>query len=161
MYDFIFNSRYDISLVQILEIIWEDLSTEAAQQPGRTKQEIFNKIASDLKAKRSFVVQKSDVVFYALPDSPWVARLHIFTSSKNHFIRNRIAAGEELTRYIFRNTPLEKLYGVTANKKFLALAKYAKWKPGHEGILSKSYRTVEGDLIDQYVISVNKSEFMK
>ena len=161
MYDFIFNSRYEISLVKILEIIWEDLSIEAAQQPGRSKQEIFNKIATDLSAKRSFVVQKSDVVFYAIPDSPWVARVHLFTSSKNYFIRNRIEAGEELTRYIFRNTPLEKLYGVTSNKKFLALAKYAKWKPGHEGVLSKSYKTVEGDMIDQYVISVNRSEFMK
>jgi len=161
MYDFIFNSRYDQSLIRILEIVWQDLNVEAVQTPSRTRQEIFNKIVSDLKEKRSFAVHKSDVVFYITPDSPWVARLHIFTVNDNVFLRQRFNAGTELTRYIFRNTTLEKIYGVTANKNFLALAKYAKWKPGQEGILTKSYKTSDGNLVDQYIISVNRSEFMK
>jgi hypothetical protein len=50
---------------------------------------------------------------------------------------------------------------VTANKKFITMGKYAGWKPGQEGILSKSYHTNDGKLIDQFIVSVNKSEFMK
>lgn len=161
MYEFIFNDRYDKSLIRILDIIWKDLDVEAAQMPSRTKQEIFNKICADLKAKTTFAIHKSDVVFYAVPDSPWVARLHVFTVDEGVYIRERFKAGTDLTKFIFRNTKIEKIYGVTANKKFLALAKHAKWKPGQEGILTKSYKTNDGELIDQYLISVNRSEFMK
>jgi hypothetical protein len=50
---------------------------------------------------------------------------------------------------------------VTANRKFIAMAKYSKWKPGQEGILTKSYKNNDGQLIDQYLISVNRSDFMK
>ena len=120
-----------------------------------------NKIVSDLKDKRTFAVHKSDVVFYVTPDSPWVARLHVFTVDEGVFLRQRFKAGNELTQYIFRNTPIEKIYGITNNKKFLSLAKYAKWKPGQEGVLTKSYHTSDGNLVDQIIISVNKSEFMK
>jgi len=161
MYEFIFNDRYDKSLIRILDIIWKDLDEEAAQMPSRTKQEIFNKICSDLKAKTTFAIHKSDVVFYVEPDSPWVARIHIFTVDEGVFGRERLKAAAELTSFIFRNTKFEKLYGVTANKKFILMAKYSKWKPGQEGILTKSYKTKDGQLIDQYLISVNKSEFMK
>ena len=160
-YEFLFNNRYEKSLVRILEIIWQDLNLESVQTPSKTKTEIFNKIVSDLKEKRSFTLHKSDVVFYITPDSPWVARLHLFTVNESVFLRERFKAGNELTQYIFRNTPIEKLYGITPNKKFLSLAKYAKWKPGQEGILTKSYRTNDGKLIDQIIISVNKSESMR
>jgi hypothetical protein len=161
MYEFIFNDRYDKSLIRILDIIWKDLDVEAAQMPGRTNQEIFNKICADLKAKTTFAIHKSDVVFYAEPDSPWVARLHVFTVDEGVFGRERLNAAAELTRFMFRNTKLEKIYGVTANRKFIAMAKYSKWKPGQEGILTKSYKNNDGQLIDQYLISVNRSDFMK
>jgi|688.fasta_scaffold442477_3 hypothetical protein len=161
MYEFIFNDRYDKSLIRILDIIWKDLDVEAAQMPSRTKQEIFNKICSDLKAKTTFAIHKSDVVFLVIPDSPWVARLHIFTVDEGVNMRERMKAGKELTAFIFRNTKIEKVYGVTANKKFITMGKYAGWKPGQEGVLSKSYHTNDGKLIDQFIVSVNKSEFMK
>ena len=85
----------------------------------------------------------------------------MFTVDEGVFLRQRFKAGNELTQYIFRNTPIEKIYGITNNKKFLSLAKYAKWKPGQEGVLTKSYHTSDGNLVDQIIISVNKSEFMK
>lgn len=160
MYDFIFNSRYDQSLVRILEIIWKDLRVESEQMPSMTKNQIFNRICSNLKNKSAFAVHKMDVVFYVTPDTPWVGRINIFSVDEGNSMRQRLKAASELTSYIFRNTKLEKIYGVTANKKFLALGKYAKWKPGQEGVLTKSYRTDDGKFIDQYLISVNRSEYM-
>jgi hypothetical protein len=158
---FLQTSRYEKSLHRIAEIIYNDLHEEAFQVPGLTKDQIFTKITNDLKNRSTFALIKDDVVFHCSPDSSHVVRLNLFTINDGVFGRARLKAATELTKYIFTNTPYIKIYGVTANKKFLAMAKYTKWLPGQEGVISKSYVTNDGKLIDQYVIGVNKEEFMR
>lgn len=154
-------NRYEKSLQRIGEIIYEDIDEESVQINGVNKNQIFRKIISDLEKKTTFAFLKDDVVFHCTPDSDYVIRLNLFTVNEGVFGRKRLKAATELTKYIFTNTPYIKIYGVTANKKFLAMAKYTKWLPGQEGIVSKSYMTKDGQLIDQYLIGVNKEEFMR
>jgi hypothetical protein len=154
-------NRYEKSLQRIGEIIYEDIDEEAVQVNGVNKNQIFRKIITDLEKKNTFAFLKDDVVFHCTPDSDYVVRLNLFTVNEGIFGRKRLRAATELTKYIFTNTPYVKIYGVTANEKFLAMAKYTKWLPGQEGIVSKSYMTKDGRLIDQYLIGVNKEDFMR
>lgn len=158
---FLQTSRYEKSLQRIAEIIWHDIHEESFQIQGITKDKIFTKITNDLKNRETFALIKDDVVFHCAPESDHVIRLNLFTVNDGISLRNRFKAGSELTKYIFTNSPFIKIYGVTANRKFLALAKYAKWLPGQEGTVSKSYMTKDGELVDQYLIGVNKEDFMR
>jgi hypothetical protein len=158
---FLQTSRYEKSLQRIGEIIYNDLHEESFQISGLTKDQIFQKIVTDMKQRKTFAFIKDDVVFHCSPDSEYVIRLNLFTINDGVFGRTRLKAATELTKHIFTNTPYIKIYGVTANKKFLAMAKYTRWLPGQEGIISKSYMTKDGQLIDQYLIGVNKEDFMR
>lgn len=157
---FLQTSRYEKSLQRIAEIIWHDIHEESFQIQGITKDKIFKKITNDLKNRETFALIKDDVVFHCAPESDHVIRLNLFTVNDGVFGRTRLRAATELTKYIFTNTPFIKIYGVTANDKFLAMAKYTKWLPGQEGIITKSYMTNDGQLVDQHLIGVNKQEFM-
>lgn len=158
---FLKTDRYEKSLQRIAEIIWHDIHEESFQLGDISKDKIFDKITNDLKNRETFALIKDDVVFHCAPDSAYVVRLNLFTINDGVFGRARLKAATELTKYIFTYTPFLKIYGVTANKKFLAMAKYTKWLPGQEGVISKSYMTKDGELVDQYLIGVNKEDFMR
>ena len=155
------TDRYENSLRRIAEVIYHDIHEESFQIGEISKDKIYDKITKDLKNRETFALIKDDVVFHCSPESAYVVRLNLFTVNDGVFGRTRLRAATELTKYIFTNTPFIKIYGVTANDKFLAMAKYTKWLPGQEGIITKSYMTNDGQLIDQYLIGVNKEDFMR
>jgi hypothetical protein len=76
--------------------------------------------------------------------------------AKNNSPIKSLKAGIFLTDLIFNNSKVMKLYGITPLKSMVKVSERIGWK--HEGTITKSFMTKEGDLKDQYVFGITREE---
>lgn len=143
---------------KILELIYKKLDPWSMEIPEKTKDQIFVEILQEIKNKKAFPIGKDNTVFYVMPETKQRARLHIFSDTKDGF--SAIATGKWLTNFLFNNiNSLEKLYGITPNKKFLNIITRAGWV--YEGTLTNSHFTKSGKMKDQYIFGVNRTQYLQ
>lgn len=139
------------------QIIYEQLDPWTFQAPDKTKDEIFNNIIEDIKTGKSLPLEKDGFIMYLVPETKWLARVHMFAKNNNYI--DSLKASIFLTDLIFSNSKVSKLYGITSLKSMIKVSERVGWK--HEGILSSSFMTKEGDLKDQYIFGVTRDENKK
>jgi hypothetical protein len=126
------------------------------QCPHKSKDEIFVDMLKDMENNQCFPLEKDDMVFYMMPETPWLAKLHVFSNTKT--ATQAIKSARYLTSYMFDNVKtLKKIYGITPHKKFVRMIGKIGWV--QEGVLSKSYLTEEGEMVDQYIFGITKEEY--
>jgi hypothetical protein len=135
-------------------IIYEQLDPWIFQVPTKTKDEIFADIVNDIRQGSALPLEKDGFILYIKPENQWLSRVHMFSKAPNHVIG--IKAFQFLTNLVFDNSKIEKLYGMNHFKTAVKLSERVGWK--HEGTLSKSFMTKEGDLIDQYIFGITRKE---
>lgn len=139
---------------QAARIIYEQIDPWIFQSPDKTKDEIFNDILEDIKAGKSLPLEKDGFILYLVPETKWLVRVHMFAKSKNPI--DSLKASIFLTDLIFDNSKVMKLYGITALKSMVKVSERIGWK--HEGTITKSFMTKEGNLKDQYVFGITRNE---
>ena len=139
---------------KVARIIYEQIDPWIFQSPEKTKDDIFNEIEIDIKSGRSLPLEKDGFIFYIVPETKWLARVHMFAKSSNPI--KSLKSSIFLTDLIFDNSKVMKLYGITSLKSMLKVSEKIGWK--HEGTITKSFMTTEGDLKDQYVFGITREE---
>lgn len=140
-----------------LQIIYKKLDPWSFENPDKTKDQLFEEILDDIKAKVSFPIEKNGMVFYVMPETQQRARLHLF--SDTYSVKTSIESAKWLTNFLFTKiNSLEKLYGITPHSKFLRTIHRFGWK--HEGTLTHSHLSKSGKMVDQYVFGVTKHDFL-
>lgn len=134
--------------------LYEKIDPWMLQVPGKTKDQIFQDMVIDIESKKSFPFEKDGVIFYIIPETKWLYRLHLFSTAKAY--KAGINAGKFLTNFIFDNTSVEKLYGITPLTSLLKASTKFGWV--HEGTLKNSFMNEEHILKDQYVFGVTRNE---
>ena len=134
--------------------IYEKIDAWSLQVPGKTKDEIYQDMLDDITYQKAFPFEKDGVVFYIVPETRWLYRLHLFSTAKSYNIC--IDAGKFLTNFIFDNTSVEKLYGITPLTSLIKVSKKFGWV--HEGTLKSSFMSKEQILKDQYLFGVTRNE---
>lgn len=138
-----------------LNIIYEKLDPWIMEEPQKTKDQIFAEMLQELRVKRAFLLERNSLVFYLMPETNWRARIHVFSAVSSRKVG--IQTAKELTYYLFCNiNSLQKLYGFTPHKKFLPTISKFGWK--HEGVLTSSHLLKTGELVDQYIFGITRSE---
>jgi hypothetical protein len=135
-------------------IIYEQIDPWTFQSPEKNKDEIFNEIVNDIREGRSLPLEKDSFIFYIVPETKWLARIHMFSKSINHI--TSINACGFLTNLVFDNSKVEKLYGINPFKTMTKISEKIGWK--HEGTLEKSFMTKEGNLKDQYIFGITREQ---
>lgn len=135
-------------------IIYEQIDPWTFQSPEKTKDEIFETILYDIKHGRSIPLEKDGFIYYVVPETKWLARVHMFSKSNNAILA--LKASMFLTNFIFDNTKVNKLYGITPLKSMLKVSERVGWK--HEGTLTQSFMTENGDYKDQYIFGVTRKQ---
>lgn len=135
-------------------IIYEQIDPWTFQSPEKTKDQIFNEIVEDIRSGRSLPLEKDGFILYIVPETKWLARVHMFSKSRNHI--TSINAVGFLTNLIFDNSKVEKLYGINHFKTVVKISEKIGWK--HEGTLTKSFMTKEGNLKDQYIFGITRQQ---
>lgn len=139
---------------KVARIIYEQIDPWIFQSPEKTKDDIFSEIEIDIKSGRSLPLEKDGFIFYIVPETKWLARVHMFAKSTNPI--KSLNASIFLTDLIFNNSKVMKLYGITSLKSMLKVSEKIGWK--HEGTITKSFMTKEGDLKDQYIFGITREE---
>ena len=139
---------------KVARIIYEQIDPWIFQSPEKTKDEIFGEIELDIKTGRSLPLEKDGFIFYVVPETKWLARVHIF--AKNNSPIKSLKASVFLTDLIFDNSKVMKLYGITSLKSMIKVSERIGWK--HEGKITKSFMTKEGNLEDQYIFGITREE---
>jgi len=142
---------------KVARIIYEQIDPWIFQSPEKTKDDIFSEIEIDIKSGRSLPLEKDGFIFYIVPETKWLARVHMFAKSSNPI--KSLNASIFLTDLIFNNSKVMKLYGITSLKSMLKVSEKIGWK--HEGTITKSFMTKEGDLKDQYIFGITREENKK
>lgn len=135
-------------------IIYEQIDPWIFQSPEKTKDQIFEDILSDIENGRSIPVEKDGFIFYIVPETKWLARVHMFSKAKDSI--TALSASMFLTNFIFDSTKVNKLYGITSLKSMLKVSERVGWK--HEGTLTQSFMTENGDFKDQYIFGVTRKQ---
>lgn len=136
------------------QIIYEQIDPWIFQAPEKTKDEIFNEMVDDIRSGKSLPLEKDGFIFYLVPETKWLARVHMF--AKNSKPIDSLKASIFLTNLIFDNSKVDKLYGITPLKAMIKVSEKIGWK--HEGGLTKSFMTKDGELKDQYIFGVTRTE---
>jgi hypothetical protein len=144
----------DILTKKAAQIIYEQIDPWVFQSPEKSKDEIFNEMLDDIRSGRSLPLEKDGFILYIVPETKWLARVHMFSKAGNFYTSLR--ACEFLTNLIFDNSKVEKLYGINHFKTVVKISERIGWK--HEGNLSKSFMTKDGDLIDQYIFGITRQQ---
>jgi hypothetical protein len=139
---------------EVAQIIYEQIDPWIFQAPEKTKDDIFVDIEQDIKSGKSLPLEKDGFILYIVPETKWLARVHMF--AKNNSPIKSLKAGIFLTDLIFNNSKVMKLYGITPLKSMVKVSERIGWK--HEGTITKSFMTKEGDLKDQYVFGITREE---
>lgn len=135
-------------------IIYEQIDPWIFQSPEKTKDEIFNEIVDDIRNGRSIPLEKDGFILYLVPETRWLARVHMFAKTESAV--TSLNAFTFLTNLIFDSSKVEKLYGINHFKKVIKISEKIGWK--HEGTLTKSFMTKNGDLKDQYIFGITREE---
>ena len=140
-------------MTNIEQIIWDNLVTESSQNNG-SKEEIFDGILKGIGNGESVAVRDGGLVLLVKSESKYIARMHIFGSTKSpkKFLRSAVS----ITKYIFENSDINKLYGYSADKRFITAAEKTCWS--YQGNLSESYKNDDGEFVDQYIVGVTRKE---
>jgi hypothetical protein len=144
----------EILTKKVAQILYEQIDPWIFQVPTKTKDEIFNDIVDNIKGGKAIPLEKDGFILYVVPENNWLARIHMFSKTGNHIVS--IKAFEKLTNLIFDNSKVQKLYGINPFKTMIKLSEKIGWK--HEGTLSKSFMTKEGELKDQYIFGVTREQ---
>lgn len=147
----------DILTKKAAYIIYEQIDPWVFQSPEKTKDEIFSDIVDDIKNGRSIPLEKDGFIFYIVPETRWLARVHMFAKNSNAI--DSLKASIFLTNLVFDNSKVNKLYGITPLKSMIKVSERVGWK--HEGTLSKSFMTKEGNIKDQYIFGITREENQK
>jgi hypothetical protein len=139
---------------KVARIIYEQIDPWIFQSPEKSKDQIFNEIELDIKSGKSLPLEKDGFIFYLVPETKWLARVHMFAKNDNPI--KSLQASVFLTDLIFDNSKVMKLYGITSLKPMLKVSERIGWK--HEGTITKSFMTKEGNLKDQYVFGITREE---
>jgi hypothetical protein len=139
---------------KVAQIIYDQIDPWIFQAPEKTKDDIFGDIEQDIKSGKSLPLEKDGFILYIVPETKWLARVHMFAKSSNHI--KSLHSGIFLTDLIFNNSKVMKLYGITPLKSMIKVSERIGWK--HEGTITKSFMTKEGDLKDQYVFGITREE---
>lgn len=139
---------------QTYKCLYEKIDPWSLQVPEKTKSEIFQNMVEAIETQQAFPFEKDGVIFYIVPETRWLYRLHIFSTAKSY--KTVINAGNFLTNFIFDNTSTEKLYGITPLKSLLKVSKKFGWT--HEGTIKNSFMDKSHILKDQYVFGITKLE---
>jgi hypothetical protein len=140
----------------IYDILYEKIDPWTAQCPHKTKDQIFETMLSDMDKNLAFPAEKDGMIFYIMPETPWLARLHLYSATKT--VKQTISAGKYLTSFMFDSIKtLEKIYGITPHQKFVRVAHKFGWR--QEGVLSRSYLTRDEKLVDQYMFGITRPEY--
>ncbi len=139
---------------KVARIIYEQIDPWTFQSPEKTKDEIFNEIELDIKNGKSLPLEKDGFIFYLVPETKWLARVHMFAKNDNPI--KSLKASVFLTDLIFDNSKVMKLYGITSLKSMIKVSERIGWK--HEGKITKSFMTKEGNLEDQYIFGITREE---
>lgn len=135
-------------------IIYEQIDPWIFQSPEKTKDDIFGEIELDIKLGKSLPLEKDGFIFYIVPETKWLARVHMF--AKNDSPIKSLKASVFLTNLIFDNSKVMKLYGITSLKSMIKVSERIGWK--HEGTITESFMTKEGNLKDQYVFGITREQ---
>lgn len=144
----------DILTKKASYIIYEQIDPWVFQSPEKTKDEIFSGILDDIRNARSMPLEKDGFILYIVPETKWLARVHMFAKTSNYAVS--LKAFEFLTNLIFDNSKVEKLYGINHFKTAVKISERVGWK--HEGTLTKSFMTKEGNLKDQYIFGITREQ---
>lgn len=135
-------------------IIYEQIDPWIFQSPEKTKDDIFGEIELDIKLGKSLPLEKDGFIFYIVPETKWLARVHMF--AKNDSPIKSLKASVFLTNLIFDNSKVMKLYGITSLKSMIKVSERIGWK--HEGTITESFMTKEGNLKDQYIFGITREQ---
>jgi hypothetical protein len=139
---------------RLFEVIYENIDPWMMQTPDQSKDQIYSGILLDIKRKISFPLEYDGMVFYLIPETKWLARLHLFSSVKNPI--KALNAARHLTRKTFMMIPsLKKIYGITPHMKLKKVCEKVNWKL--EGTLTSSFMSSAGKLKDQYIIGIERN----
>ncbi len=144
----------DILTKKAAQIIYEQIDPWVFQSPEKTKDQIFNEIVDDIKSGRSLPLEKDGFILYIVPETKWLARVHMF--SKTSGFVTSLRACEFITNLIFDSSKVEKLYGINHFKTVVKVSERIGWK--HEGTLTQSFMTKEGNLVDQYIFGITRKQ---
>lgn len=144
-----------MNISKILRIVQNNLDQEALQCYSMSPEQMFELYKQTLMNDSAIVVEHGGYVIWGNLESTYVLRIHIFSDQKNFGVVNSLRI---LTTQLFEKYPFIKIYGVTPNKGFVRMSQRAGWKP--DGKLSKSFITGKGDIIDQYVLSAYREDYV-
>ena len=144
----------DILTKKASYIIYEQIDPWIFQSPEKTKDEIFEDILYDIKNGRAIPIEKDGFIFYIVPETKWLARVHMFSKAKDAMAA--LNSSIFLTNFIFDSTKINKLYGITSLSSMLKVSERVGWK--HEGTLTQSFMTENGDFKDQYIFGVTRKQ---
>jgi len=141
---------------QTLEILYDQIDPWMLQTPDSSKDQIFNGMINDIKNGVAYPFEKNGLIFYTIPETKWLYRLHLF-SKTSPSITEKYEAANYLTNYLFHNfSDLHKIYGVNPFKSFKRVVSRTGWR--QEGMLSNSHMTEKNALKDQYIWSITREE---
>jgi hypothetical protein len=139
-----------------IEIIYRKLDPWSMEDPSKTKDQIFLEILKEIKDKKTFVLERNNLVFYLVPETQQRTRLHLFSEVKCPLVG--ISSAKEMTHILFSNIKsLQKLYGITPHKKFIKIIDKFEWKM--EGTITHSFHTETNGMKDQYVFGISRPEY--
>lgn len=99
----------------------------------RSGYQLFKDIYLQVKNGSSIAVQKNKFIILVVPETKWLAHVHLFSENKKYSPRD----GYLLTKYIFTNYEYKKLYGKFSDERIANLAVKGGWKI--EGRLTKAF----------------------
>lgn len=139
-----------------LEILYEQIDPWMLQTPDATKDQIFNTMINDVANGVAYPFEKNGLIFYTIPESKWLFRLHLFSKTGTSIL-DKYDAGNYLTNYLFDNfSDLHKIYGINPFYGFKRVVTRIGWR--QEGMLIKSHMSEDGELKDQYIWSITREE---
>lgn len=140
---------------RIIRVVSKNLDKEALQCYHLNDAQLYTSYINALNYGSNVVVEDNGLVFWGMMETPYLLRIHVFSSKFNYSI---VEGSARLTKRLFEMIPLIKIYGTTPNKGFIALAKKAGWK--EDGVLSKSFLKADGTIIDQFMFSAYREDFV-
>jgi len=138
-------------------IIYEQIDPWLFQSPEKTKDQIFESMLFDMQEGRAVPIEKDGFIFYIVPETKWLVRVHMFSKAVSSI--TALKASMFLTDFVFDNTKINKMYGITPLRSMLKVSERVGWK--HEGTLTQSFMSENGYYKDQHIFGVTREQNKK
>jgi hypothetical protein len=139
--------------MSIRQIIYNNVDPYVSQNFKLTKDEIFEGICKNLDNGNYFAAELNDFVVLFCPETQFVSKVHLFSENKTYSTLKNINL---ISKHYFDNTPCLKLYGLMSDRRIYVSSLRSGWK--HQGIITKSFVLKNGDVVDQYITGITKTE---